>query len=108
MCIRDRSNIEWGISCAITVTHPDGTQDNYDHNTMRNYLDDTTGDKYCLTQSTQEQANAKVEEYIAAITSEGDTVDKRIKLSPQPQASIAVSYTHLDMYKRQLPSGVFL
>ena len=84
------SNIEWGISCAITVTHPDGTQDNYDHNTMRNYLYDTTGDKYCLTQSTQEQANAKVEEYIAAITSEGDTVDKRIKLSPQPQASIVV------------------
>lgn len=84
------SNIEWGISCAITVTHPDGTQDNYDHNTMRNYLYDTTGDKYCLTQSTQEQANAKVEEYIAAIASEGDTVDKRIKLSPQPQASIVV------------------
>ena len=57
---------------------------------MRNYLYDTTGDKYCLTQATQEQANAKVEEYIAAITSEGDTVDKRIKLSPQPQASIVV------------------
>ena len=84
------ANVEWGISCAITVTHPDGTQDNYDHNTMRNYLYDTTGDKYCLTQATQEQANAKVEEYIAAITSEGDTVDKRIKLSPQPQASIVV------------------
>lgn len=84
------SNVEWGISCAITVTHPDGTQDHYDHNTMRNYLYDTTGDKYCLTQATQEQANAKVEEYIAAITSEGDTVDKRIKLSPQPQASIVV------------------
>lgn len=84
------ANVEWGISCAITVTHPDGTQDNYDHNTMRNYLYDTTGDKYCLTQTTQEEANAKVEEYIAAITSEGDTVDKRIKLSPQPQASIVV------------------
>lgn len=84
------SNVEWGISCAITVTHPDGTQDNYDHNTMRNYLYDTTGDKYCLTQATQEEANAKVEEYIAAITSEGDTVDKRVKLSPQPQASIVV------------------
>lgn len=84
------ANVEWGISCAITVTHPDGTQDNYDHNTMRNYLYETTGDKYCLTQSTQEAANAKVEEYIAAITSEGDTVDKRIKLSPQPQASIVV------------------
>lgn len=84
------ANVEWGISCAITVTHPDGTQDNYDHNTMRNYLYDTTGDKYCLTQATQEEANAKVEEYIAAITSEGDTVDKRIKLSPQPQASIVV------------------
>ncbi len=84
------SHVEWGISCAITVTHPDGTQDNYDHNTMRNYLYDTTGDKYCLTQSTPEQANAKVEEYIAAITAEGDTVDKRIKLSPQPQASIVV------------------
>ena len=43
-----------------------------------------------MTQSTQEEANAKVEEYIAAITSEGDTVDKRVKLSPQPQASIVV------------------
>lgn len=85
------NRIEWGVSCAITITHPDGTQENFDHNGMQKYVEATHGDKYGLTYSSQEQANAMVDEYISTLmTQEGDTVDKRVKLSPQPQASVVI------------------
>lgn len=85
------SRIEWGISCAITITHPDGTQENFDHNGMKQYVKDTYHNKYGLTYASQEEANAMLEEYISTlITQEGDTVDKRVTLSPQPQASVVI------------------
>lgn len=96
------SNIEWGISCAITITSADGTQTNYDHNGLRKYIEETTGDKYGLTQSSQEACNEKIDEYIATLTKEGDTVDKRVTLSPQPQASVVV----MDQYTGEVKALV--
>lgn len=84
------STVEWGISCAITITHPDGTQNNYDHNGLKNYIYEKYGETYGLTQSTKKRANALVEEYIESLMEEGDTVDKRVTLSAQPQASVVV------------------
>ena len=84
------SNVEWGISCAITITHPDGTQNNYDHNGLKNYIYKKYGETYGLTQSTKKRANALIEEYIDSLMKEGDTVDKRVTLSAQPQASVVV------------------
>lgn len=84
------SNVEWGITCAITITHPDGTQNNYDHNGLKNYIYEKYGETYGLTQSTKKRANALVEEYIDSLMQEGDTVDKRVTLSAQPQASVVV------------------
>lgn len=84
------SRIEWGISCAITITSPDGTQKNYDHNGLQAYIANVYGDEYGLTQSSQDAAYAIVDEYIATLMQEGDTVDKKVTLAPQPQASVVV------------------
>lgn len=84
------STVEWGITCAITITHPDGTQSNYDHNGLKNYINKKYDETYGLTQSTESRANELVEEYIKSLMKEGDTVDKRVTLSAQPQASVVV------------------
>lgn len=84
------STVEWGITCAITITKPDGTQKNYDHNGLKNFIYEKYGETYGLTQSTKARANRLVEEYIDSLTDKGDTVDKRVTLSAQPQASVVV------------------
>lgn len=84
------SKVEWGITCAITITKPDGTQKNYDHNGLKNFIYEKYGETYGLTQSTKARANRLVEEYIDSLTDKGDTVDKRVTLSAQPQASVVV------------------
>lgn len=93
------SRIEWGITCAITITHADGTQDNYDHNGLKNYIYKKYGETYGLTQSTKERAEELFNEYIKSLTKKGDTVDKRLSLSPQPQASIVVMDQHTGQVK---------
>lgn len=85
------STIKWGVSCAITIHHEDGTMSNYDQNGLKYYIEDKYNKKHGLTFSSKEKANEAIEEYIQTlITSETDTVDKRVTLSPQPQASIVV------------------
>lgn len=93
--INDNSNypstIKWGVSCAITIHHADGTMNNYDHNGLKYYIENKENKKHGLTFDSQDAALAAVDEYIATLTTaEGDTVDKRITLSPQPQASVVV------------------
>ena len=87
------SSIKWGVSCAISIIHEDGTQEHYDHNTLNTYV--TTKypkyGKYGTTFDSKETANAMIEEYIETLkTSESDTVMTNITLSPQPQASMVI------------------
>ena len=87
------SSVEWGVSCAITITHPDGSQNHYDHNGLNNYVTTTYPEygKYGTTFDSQETANQMIEEYIESLkTSPEDTVIQRVTLSAQPQASIVV------------------
>lgn len=84
------STVEWGISCAITIVHPDGTQNHYDHNGLKNYIYKKYDDAYGLTQSSKERCEELIEEYIDSLTEEGDEVVKKVNLSPQPQASIVI------------------
>lgn len=87
------SNVEWGVSCAITITHEDGTQNHYDQNGLNYYVIDKYPEygKYGTTFKSKEKANEMIEEYIETLkTSENDTVQTRITLSAQPQASVVV------------------
>ncbi len=82
--------VDWGITCAITITHPDGTQNHYDHNGLKNYMYEKHNDNYGLTQSSKEKCERYIEEYIDSLTKKGDKVDKRVVISPQPQASVVI------------------
>lgn len=83
-------DVDWGITCAITITHPDGTQNHYDHNGLKNFMLKKYNDKYGLTQGSKELCERYVEEYIDSLTKKGDKVDKRVVISPQPQASVVI------------------
>lgn len=84
------STVEWGISCAITIIHPDGSQNHYDHNGLKNFIYKKYDDPFGLTQSSKVRCEQLIEEYIDSLTEEGDEVLTKINLSPQPQASIVV------------------
>lgn len=85
------AKVQWGVSCAITITHEDGTQKHYDHNGLDNYVRNTYNKKQGNTFASKDEANQMIEEYIETLkTSENDTVLQRVTLSPQPQASIVV------------------
>lgn len=85
------SKVEWGISCAITITHKDGTQENFDHNDLGKYAEEKHGKEFGQTYKSQDAAIAMLEEYMESLkTSEDDQVDYRYTLSPQPQTSVVV------------------
>lgn len=85
------SSIRWGVSCAITITKEDGTQTHYDHYDLEEYMLDKYDREYGTTFKTEEEANAKVDEFIETLkTSPTDTALKRVTISPQPQATVVV------------------
>ena len=85
------STIRWGVSCAITITKEDGTQTHYDHYNLENYMKTQYGVEYGTTFKSEEEANAKIEEFIETLkTAPTDTALTRINISPQPQATIVV------------------
>lgn len=88
------STVEWTVTGAISIAHPDGTQNHYDHNTFGKYVLNLYGEKYGplgTTFPSEEKANGMIEQYIATLkTSESDTVFTNITLSAQPQATIVI------------------
>lgn len=89
------ARVEWGVSCAITITHEDGTQKHYDHNGLKYFVQENYDKKSGTTFASKDEANEMIEAYIESLkTSENDTVLKRITLSPQPQASFVIMDQH--------------
>ncbi len=85
------STVKWGVSCAISIIHEDGTQDHYSDYHLGEYVKKTYNRKTGKTFNSKDEANAMIEEYIATIkTAESDTVMTNITISAQPQASIVV------------------
>ena len=69
------------------------------------YISSTTGDQYPLVFSTQDAAQNAINNYKSTLNIDeaaGDTVDERIELSPQPQASVVV----MDQYTGQIKAIV--
>jgi len=99
-------NIDWTVTGAISIVHQDGTQKHYDSNTFGKYVNEQYKAKYGkeleypTTFSSQEKANAAVDEYIASLkTDENDTVYSTITLTPQPQATVVVMDQHTGYVK---------
>lgn len=88
------STVEWTVNGAISIAHPDGTQNHYDHNTFGKYVLNLYGEKYGpfgTTFPSEEKANDMLEQYIETLkTSESDTVFTNITLAAQPQATIVI------------------
>ena len=82
--------IEWGLHYALTVTHPDGSQDNYNDGHVKIFGKNQYGDKQGRLFSSKEAAQKRVDEFKATVVKEGDAVDEFMLLSPQPQSSVTV------------------
>lgn len=94
-------SIGWTVTGAISIVHQDGTQKHYDSTTFGKYVSDQYKEKYGkeleypTTFSSQEKANAAVDEYIESLkTNESDTVYSTITLTPQPQATVVIMDQH--------------
>lgn len=99
-------NVDWTVTGAISIVHQDGTQKHYDSTTFGKYISDEYKKKngkeleYPTTFSSQEKANAAVDEYIATLKSDpNDTVYSTITLTPQPQATVVVMDQHTGYVK---------
>lgn len=81
---------EVGLSYALTVTRADGTVENFGSGHIKNYVKDAYGDEQGLLFSSQEEAQAMIDEWKATIAQEGDTYDEKAAFTPQPQAAVTL------------------
>lgn len=105
--VADNSNypglIEYGLSYVGTIWRADGTVENYSTEMLKKYLSDTKGGKYPLVFSSPEAAQQAVDDFKATLNiQEGDTVDERVSISPQPQTSVVI----MDQYTGQVKAIV--
>ncbi len=94
------AHVEYGLEYALTVTHADGTSDNYSKEMLKSYLQETYGEKYPLDFSSPEEAQAAVDEYKSTLgITDTDTVFENMNLSPQPQISMVLMDQHTGYVK---------
>ena len=83
-------NSKWHLSYALTIEKADGTKENHSSEMFRTYFRQTNSN-FNMIYSSQEDAYAAIEEYKAAVMSEGDKVDgENVSLVIQPQVSLVV------------------
>lgn len=87
------SGSEVSLTYRLTVTHPDGTAQNYNEKSLLAYFSKNNAD-YTLIYKNSNAANGAVEEYKKSVVGEGDAVDEQITLTPQPQASMVIMDQH--------------
>lgn len=96
------SGTKVSITYYLTVEHADGTVDYYSEATLRKHFAKDNS-KYNLIYGNQEKASAAVEEYKAAILTEGDQIIyEKLLFTPQPQASFSI----IDQYTGQVKAIV--
>ena len=82
--------IRFGLDWALTVEHEDGSRENYDQETLKNYFRERNAGFSGIFES-QEEAQRYVDEYKAAIVGAEDTIiAERTSFVPQPQAAMTV------------------
>ncbi|MBQ3164496.1 MAG: PBP1A family penicillin-binding protein [Lachnospiraceae bacterium] len=83
-------NIKWYLNYVLTVKKANGDKENHSTEMFRSHFKQFDS-SFNLLYSSKEDAYAAIEEYKAAVMSEGDTVDgERVTLTPQPQVSITI------------------
>lgn len=83
---------EYSFSYRLTIKKADGTIENYSEQTMLNYYRETNS-SYDIDFSSQEDAQAAIDQYKADIMAEGDTIvenGESVTFTIQPQASLTL------------------
>lgn len=82
--------VQYSLDWALTVKHRDGSQENFSHETLRNYFLEKDQD-FSLLFGSREEGEAYLETYKNAILEEGDEIlGERLEFVPQPQAAMTV------------------
>ncbi len=81
---------QWDLDYALTVYKSDDTHQNYSKEMMTKWFKENVDANFDLLFPTQEEAYAAIEQYKAAVMTEGDECDERIQLVIQPQVSVVV------------------
>lgn len=84
---------EIGLDWALSVKHADKPDEikNYSQEMLQKYFRDQGDEGFDLLFSTEEEAQAAVDTYKAAIVKDGDTVvAERTSFTPEPQASMVI------------------
>ncbi|MFR7992170.1 MAG: transglycosylase domain-containing protein [Lachnospiraceae bacterium] len=77
------------LSYRLTVTHADGSVENFSDSTMAKYFKEA-GQDFSLVFSTEDAAYEAIEQYKASILQEGDQVAESVNFTLQPQASCVI------------------
>ncbi len=84
------ANTKWYLNYVLTIEKANGEKENHSTEMFKTYFKEKNA-SFNLLYTSQEDAYAAIEEYKAAVMSEGDKVDgERITLTPQPQASLTI------------------
>lgn len=83
------SEIRYSFTYRLSVTHPDGSTDNYSENNIKTWLREKNGgEPVKLIYETEDEIRQVVEEYKATVVSRRDTVPgERLDITLQPQSS---------------------
>ncbi len=94
---------EYGLEYALTITRADGTVENYSKEMLGEYIGNAWGREYPLVFYSVDEANSAIAEYKGTLNiAEGDIVDERIDITPQPQASVVL----MDQYTGEVKAIV--
>ena len=97
-------NVNWLLDYALTITHEDGSHDNYSKEMMTKYFKENVDKNFNLIFSSQEAAIEAIEQYRNTLLREGDEYDENYHLIPQPQTALAI-IEHETGYVRALVGG---
>lgn len=98
------SNVKWLLDYALTITHEDGSHDNYSKEMMTKYFKENVNKDFNLIFTSQEAALEAIELYRDTLMQEGDDYDETYHLIPQPQTALAI-IEHETGYVRALVGG---
>ena len=96
---------EYGLDYALTIHRADGSSENYSKEQLASYIQTAWGYDTPLLYGSEEAAQEAVDAFKSTLNineADGDTVDERIELSPQPQTSVVV----MDQYTGQVKAIV--
>lgn len=93
-------NVEYGLEYALTVTHQDGTSDNYSKEMLAEYIKGAWGREFPLVFYSPEEAEQAIAEYKGTLgITETDTILENKDITPQPQTSIVLMDQHTGKVK---------